>query len=140
MDGGTTNTGEEYIVKQVDGLQVQVALIKEDLSNISETDTISNLTEPSVSEYNRQTTALTVDGSTADWQVTNTTEVEWQVTGTSFIINSYVYLVQFQSDETGDSSLNYHILKPSALKSPVDPSKGIDKITFPAETAAVQIK
>jgi len=138
MQEGTTITGEEYISQQLEGTQVEVALVAETLSEISNADDIGNLTEPATSsDYQRKSTTLTQISPT---ELANADDVKLNITGSSIVINSFVYLVYYQSDAVNDSSPSLHILQPGELAEPADPSTGTNFVRFLSETAPIRVE
>jgi hypothetical protein len=137
MVEGTTVTGEEYITQQLNGLEVEIALVAESKSNISNGDDIGNLTEPSVSSYSRKSSTLTLVSPT---EVANANEVEFNISGESNTMQSFVYLVNYASDHLNESTPSWHILQPGQLDNPVDPTTGTDFVRFLSETASVSVE
>ena len=139
MVEGTTNTGEEYVADLLSSTTVEVALISEQLSNIQETDTLSTLTEVGSSEYSRQQTTVSVQKQSGDYTLTNDSKLTWDVTGGTITVNSYLLLVNFTSDETGDSTSNWHILAPGSFNKSVDLSQGVDVIEVSSGSLGTKI-
>lgn len=137
MVDGTTVTGEEYITQKLDGTQVEIALVSESKSQISNGDDIANLKEPSVSSYSRQPTTLTIISPT---EVANADEVEFNISGESSTMQSFVYLVNYASDHLNESVSSWHILQPGQLDNPVDPTTGTDFVRFLSESATVSVE
>lgn len=137
MVQGTTVTGEEYMTQQLDGLSVDIALVAESKSDINNGDDIGSLTEPTVSSYSRQSTTLTLINAR---EVANADEVEFNISGESNTMDSFVYLVNYASDYLNEATPSWHILQPGQLDNPVDPTTGTDFVRFLSETASVSVE
>lgn len=123
----STNTSEEYRADQLAGVSVEIALLSEQQSNITETDTISGLTEPGSAEYARQSTTLSVSKVGGDYRLTNADKLTFDVSNSTITVRSYAILVNFTSDEKGGAS-GWHILSLGSFTDQSDLSAGIDII------------
>lgn len=140
------DTGEEYILDVVmDGsvsrvTSVDVGLYNDDTDSLSEDDDVGDITtEPSGSDYERQSVDLDSDATNededGDWQTTFSQQT-FDVGDSSQEVDAYFVVVSFTSDDTDDSEDNDHLFFTGDLDQTYDLSQ-ID--TFNLDDAGVSI-
>lgn len=125
-----TDIGEEYWTRVIGNDLTKVSSFDVGLYNQS-TDSLSDVsdlgdltTEPSGSAYARQTVSLpgdvTISNSGGDWQIQQSATESFDTSDSSQSVDAYFYVVNFQSNEAGDSSANDHMLIYGDLDSSYD--------------------
>jgi hypothetical protein len=108
-----TNLGEEYNVKNDwRGTDVTLLLYNDSSDSLDDTNDLSDVTtEPTDGNYTRQT--LTIDSAAVKkingdwgWELSTT----FDVTDTTGDVDSTGGIVTFQAKETGDSTVNDHLI------------------------------
>src|SRR6056297_3168241 len=105
MTTGLHDTGEEYYQDELSGEQFDVGLFDDSTDNLVDSSDVSDITtEPSDGNYTRQTgiTFSSADEN-GDWTLTNDSQVSFDVTDTTGDVDSYFIVVNFDSDDAGDS-------------------------------------
>jgi len=103
MTNQLQNTGEEYILDKVDGESHPVGLYNDGTDALADADDIGSVTtEPSGSNYGRQTAALsTSKNANGNWQV-DVADVTFDTSDSDQSVDSGFVVVNFDSDDAGD--------------------------------------
>lgn len=112
------NTGEEYIVDQLDGTVYDIALYHDgevsgdtvDGDDLAEDSTLADVnTEPSDGNYARQQATLNTAKQSGDWNLDNGSVISFDMNGTTGTVDAYIVIANFDSDDaggTGDHIVN----------------------------------
>lgn len=125
-----TDIGEEYVTRVIGNdltkvTSLDVGLYNNTTDSLSDTSDLADLsTEPTGSAYSRQTISLsgdvTMSNSGGDWQIQQSTTETFDTSDSSQSVDSYFYVVNFNSTEAGDASANDHMLIYGDLDSTYD--------------------
>lgn len=142
------NTGEEFVVDYVfDGSSTKPASLTVGLFNDG-TDALSDAsdytditTEPSDGNYAPQSvsfdsTGFSTEAVSGDWQATNDNTVTFDTQNTTGTVDAYYVIVNFTSDEAGDTSASDHLFWTGDLEQSRDLSQ-ID--TLDVNTVGISI-
>ena len=114
-----TNIGEEYVNKNgLDGVSLDVGLYNDGTDSASDTTDIGDLTtEPTNSNYNRQTDTFSVEDINGDWGIDNDSQLSFDFSdqSSSETVDSYFLIANFQSTEAGDGGATDHIIVTGGL-------------------------
>lgn len=134
------NTGEEYIIDKLNGESFTVSLYNDSTDNLGDSDDISNIgTEPSGGSFSRQSSTFSVtDNASGNWQIDNDNQLTYDTSDSSQTVDSYFIIVNFQSDDTNDSSANDHLLVTGALDQSLDLSN-FSQVAIDAGEAGVAL-
>ncbi len=126
-----TDLGEEYLYKNdLQGVSLDIGLYDDSTDGIGDTNDIADITtEPSGSAYARQTDTFSVADISGDWGIQNDSTVTFDVSDSSTTVDTGFLVVNFQAEDTGDSSANDHLFAVGALSQSRDLSQ-IDQIEF----------
>lgn len=136
-----TDLGEEWMItNNLDSASVDVGLYDDSTDSISDTDDVADITtEPSDGNYTRQS-AVDVSASdiSGDWGIDNDGTVTFDVSGTTGDVDSYFFVVNFQANDTGDSSATDHLVVTGSLSQSYALSN-LDTLEISAGTAGVTV-
>lgn len=120
-----TDIGEEwYAETAIDGATVTFGLYNDGTDSISDGDDLSTITtEPSDGNYVRQSNAVTLSKINGDWGFSNSAQVIFDTQNTTGTVDGAFMVVNFASDETGDSSANDHLIATGQLSQSRDLSQ-----------------
>jgi hypothetical protein len=113
MANELTNLGEEYDTKNDwRGTNVELGMYNDASDSITDTDDIDAInTEPTDGNYQRQTATIQdadVQKINGDWGWE--LSVSFDVTDTTGDVDAGFAVVEFQAEETGDSTVNKHLV------------------------------
>jgi hypothetical protein len=106
------NTGEEYVIDHLDGDTVDVGLYSNATDALSDSEDVSDITtEPTGSAYARQSATLSTEkNANSNWSAL-VSDVTFDTSDSSRSVDSGFVVVEFDSDDTGDSgTVNPHLL------------------------------
>lgn len=136
-----TDLGEEWMItNNLDSASVDVGLYDDSTDSISDTDDVADITtEPSDGNYTRQS-GIDVSASdiSGDWGIDNDGTVTFDVSGTTGDVDSYFFVVNFQANDTGDSSATDHLVVTGSLSQSYALSN-LDTLEISAGTAGVTV-
>lgn len=120
-----TDLGEEYTVETaLEGVTVTIGLYDDSTDAVADTDDVADITtEPSDGNYARQSVGLTLSDESGDWAAISDAQVSFDVTNTTGSVDSYMVIVSFQADDTGDAGANDHLICTGALSQTRDLSQ-----------------
>jgi len=136
-----TDLGEEFLIKNnLDGATVDVGLYDDSTDAIGDTDDLAAITtEPSTGNYTRQDGILIEQGDFAgNHGVDNTNKITFDVSGTDGDVDSYFFEVEFQAEDTNDSSPQEHLILTGSLSQNYALSN-VDTLEISANTAGVSV-
>jgi len=129
-----TNIGEEYYTENnVNGETVTVGLYNDSTDSLGETDDLSALTtEPTGSNYARQTSTVTTKQISGDFGFDNDSQLSFDTSDSSQTVDAAFVVVNFQSDSVaGDGSATDHLVAAGDLSQSRDLSS-IDTLNIDA--------
>lgn len=138
MSHGLKDTGEEAIIKYffTDEItrpsSIDIGLYNDAVDDITDAQDVDDIdTEPTGASYSRQTVQfgtaeMTSQTSGTDWGVEFDSR-GFDTSDSSQIVDSYFAVINFQSEETGDSSANDHLL----FTAPLDSDYDLDNLSSP---------
>lgn len=121
-----TNIGEEwYTENNVDSVSIDVGLYNDSTDTLGETSTLSSITtEPSGSNYSRQTSTVTSKQISGDFGFDNDSLLSFDTSDSSQTVDAAFIVVNFQSDTVaGDGSANDHLVAAGDLSQSRDLSQ-----------------
>lgn len=120
-----TNIGEEwYTETAINGSTVIYALYNDTNDSIAVTDDVSAITEPSGTDYSRQSDTVSVSDMGGDWGFDNDNTVTFAVGDASMTVDSIAMIVNFDSDHAGDGGTETdHLIATAALDQSYDLSQ-----------------
>lgn len=114
-----TDVGEEYLVKNgLDGASLTVGLYNDSTDAAGEGFDLGSLTtEPTNTNYSRETDTFTVSDISGDWGFDNDTQLQFDFSdqSSSETVDAYFIVANFQSSDAGDTSATDHIIVTGAL-------------------------
>ncbi|UBF22587.1 hypothetical protein HRTV-25_gp6 [Halorubrum tailed virus 25] len=123
------DTGEKFIMDEAFGsgtgaTSVSIGLFNDATDGLSDSSDVSNITtEPGGSNYGRQSATLgsdfTVQDNGSNWEAIMADQT-FDTSNSSQSIDAYFVVVNFQSDDTGDSSATDHLLFTGSLDQTYD--------------------
>lgn len=116
------DTGEEYYQDKLSGETFTIGLYNDSSDNLTDSDDVGNITtEPSDGNYSRQAgESFSSSDSGGDWTLTNDSQVSFDVTNTTGTVDAYFIIVNFTSDDKGDTSATDHLLCTGSLSQSYD--------------------
>lgn len=136
-----TDIGEEWLVKSdLSTATVAVGLYNDSTDSISDPDDIGDITtEPSDGNYTRQTgVSVSANNISGDWGINNDNKVTFDLQNTTPEVDSYFFVVSFESDTAGDSSPQDHLVFSGSLSQTYD-LNSVDTLDITAGTAGVSV-
>jgi len=130
------DTGEEYAIKNgLDGDTFIIGLFNRSQNQLSDNDNLGDInSEPNGGAYSRQTSTFSSfdadDASTdstqltADWAVSNDSEIEFDVSDSTNTVDAYFIAKNFQSVDEANSSPQTNIISTGLLERVIDLSGG----------------
>jgi hypothetical protein len=111
--------GEEYLMTNgFDSITVEVGLYNDATDGLADGSDVSDIsTEPSNTNYARQSVTLSAADISGDWGVQNGSQFEFDFSDqtASEDIDTAFIVQNFQADDTGDASANDHLIANPAL-------------------------
>lgn len=130
-----TDLGEEYFTKNnIDGASLDVGLYNDSTDGLSDTSDIGDITtEPSNTNYARQTDTFSASDISGNWGVDNDNKISFDFSdqSTSENVDTAFVIANFQASDTGDGSANDHLIANPALSQSRDIGS-IDTLEFAA--------
>jgi len=115
-----TNVGEEWLVENnADGATVKVGLYNDSTDALGESATLSDITtEPSGSNYSRQSDTVTTEQISGDFGFDNDNQITFDTSDSSQTVDAAFVVVNFQSDSVaGDGSATDNLIGAGDLSS-----------------------
>lgn len=106
------NTGEEYIVDELDGKTFDVGLYNDAVDQLADSDDVGQITtEPAGSDYTRETAQITTEkNANGNWTI-QVADVSFDTSDSGGNVDSGFVVVDFDSDDAGDAgTVNTHLL------------------------------
>lgn len=114
-----TDLGEEQMIKNgLDSITVDVGVYNDSTDALSDTDDVADIsTEPTNTNYSRQSVTLSAADISGNWGVDNdaTFSFDFSDQTSSQDVDTAFVVLNFQADDTGDSSANDHLIANPAL-------------------------
>jgi hypothetical protein len=137
--------GEEYVMKNGLEATLTIGVYNDSTDSLSDTSDIGDITsEPSNTNYSRQTAAFTASDLSGNWGVDNDTQVSFDFNdvtpsdGTNQDVDTAFVAISFQAEDTGDSASNLHLLSNPAL-SQTREIGSIDSLDFAAGDLSISL-
>ena len=105
------DTGEEWYQTNIESVTYDVGLFNDSTDSLTDSSDLSDITtEPTDGNYSRLTGSNFITlKSDGDWSLVNESQLSFDVTGTTGDVDSYFIVVNFQSEDAGDSSASDHL-------------------------------
>lgn len=113
-----TNNGEEWMVEtNVNGATVTVGLYDDSTDSLGETNDVADVTtEPTGSNYARQSSTVTTGQFSGDFGFQNDSLLSFDTSNSSQTVDNTFWIVNFQADTvSGDTSATDHIVALASL-------------------------
>lgn len=136
-----TNVGEEYLVENnADGESIDVGLYNDSTDTLGEGDNLSAIsTEPTGSNYSRQTDTVTTDQFSGDFGFDNDSLLSFDVSDSSQTVDAAFVVINFQSDTVaGDGGASDNLVAAGDLDQSRDLSQ-IDTLEIAAGDLTVTV-
>lgn len=136
-----SNIGEEWYTENgLNGATVIVGLYNDSTDSLSDTSVLSDITtEPTGSNYARQSSTVTTKQISSDFGFDNDSQYSFDTSDSSQTVDHAFLVVNFQSDTvSGDSSANDHLVGVGALSQSRDLSQ-VDTLNINAGDLEVTI-
>lgn len=135
-----TDIGEEWMVTtNLDAETVDVGLYNDSTDAVADTDDLPLSSEPGDGNYTRQTgVAVTASDISGDWGIDNDNAITFDVTDTTGTVDSYFFVANFQSSDTGDGTATDHLVLTGSLSQSYDLSN-LDTLEISAGTSGVTV-
>lgn len=136
-----TNIGEEwYTENNTDGVTVTVGLYDDSTDALSDTSVLTDIsTEPSGSNYARQSSTVTTTQISGDFGFDNDNQLSFDTSDSSQTVDAAFVVVNFQSDTVaGDGAANDHLVAAGDLTQSRDLSQ-IDTLNIAAGDLQITI-
>lgn len=126
------NTGEEFVLSQLDGEAVEVSLFDDSVDTLVDADDIGAITtEPTGSAFSRKTATVSL-GQTSDGDATlEVNDLTFDVSDSSRTVDSVVVIVNFSSSQAGGGN---HLFFTSSLADLDGTPQTVDLSRFEAFT------
>ena len=134
-----TRIGEEWMNKtNLDNETPDVGLYDDSVDDIQDPDNVADITtEPSDGNYSRSAgISVTVQNIDGDYGISNDNDIVIDVSGTGGDVDSYFFVVEFDSEEAGE--LGDHLVITGALSQSYA-LDNLDTLTISAGTAGVTV-
>lgn len=133
--------GEEwYTETAINGSTVIVGLYNDGTDAITDTDDLAAITtEPSGSNYARQSDTVTVADISGDWGFQNDNQITFNTSDSSQTVDGAFMVVNFDSDEAGDGgTATDHLVATAQLSQSRDLSQ-VDELNISANELGVRV-
>lgn len=114
-----TDLGEEHLMDNgFDGATIKVGLYNDSTDGLTDSDDVGAITtEPTNTNYSRQSDTVTSADISGNWGVDNDSKISFDFSDqtTSEVVDTAFVIINFQADDTGDTSANDHLIANPAL-------------------------